>query len=136
MKIFLTSDHKSRSLACEFILNQPGKLIITVDEPKRSLVRNAQLHAILQDIAEQVCWHGEYYDIDDWKRMLTAGWMRATGRSVKFVPAVDGSGTDVLYQRTSKLTEAECRELIQYIYAWGVDQNVRFKEPEQWRDQG
>ena len=129
MKIFSARNHKEKSIVCEWILNYPNPLIISCDEPKRSLVRNAQLHAVLEDIAAQVQWHGYYYDKDDWKRMLTAGWMRATKRSIKMVPAVDGSGVDVLYQRTSKLNESECRELIQYIYAFGIDQGVKFRDP-------
>jgi hypothetical protein len=110
-------------------LDPKRRYVVTIDEPKRSLVRNAQLHAVISDIADQLKWHGDYYDTEDWKRMLTAGWMRATQRKIKLVPAVDGSGIDVLYQRTSRLTEAECRELIQYIYAFGVDQGVKFKDP-------
>lgn len=135
MKVFNAKSHQAKAAACEWILNYPNALIISCDEPKRTNVRNAQLHAVLSDIAEQLQWHGEYYETEDWKRMLTAGWMRATKRSVKLVPAVDGSGVDVLYQRTSRLTEAECRELIQFFYAWGVDQGVQFKEPtlEGWK---
>jgi hypothetical protein len=131
MRIFHTKSHQQRSEASEFLLNLPADqpYIITIDEPKRSLLRNAQLHAVLSDIAEQLQWHGHYYDVEDWKRMLTAGWMRATARRIKLVPAVDGSGVDVLYQRTSKLNEGECRELIQYVYAWGVDNGVRFRDP-------
>jgi len=106
-----------------------NKVIVEVRESTRTLVRNDQLHAVLTDITKQVKWHGEYYDIEDWKRLLTAGWMRATDRKIKLIPAIDGNGIDVLYQRTSKLTEAECRELIQYIYAWGVDHGVKFKDP-------
>lgn len=109
--------------------HQGEKLVYDVHEPKRTLVRNAQLHAVITDVAKQVKWGGEWMEIEDWKRLLTAGWMRATDRQVKLVPAIDGYGFDVLYQRTSKLTEGECRELIQYIYAWGVDEGVKFKDP-------
>jgi hypothetical protein len=83
----------------------------------------------LSDVAKQVKWDGEYFDVESWKRLLTAAWMRATNRKVKIVRAIDGHGIDVLYQRTSNLNEGECRELVQFIYAWGVDQNVQFKEP-------
>lgn len=129
MKSFVIPAGQQSLLDCLAQLDPKRRYVVTIDEPKRSLVRNAQLHAVLTDIAQQLQWHGEYHDVEDWKRMLTAGWMRATNRKVKLVPAVDGSGVDVLYQRTSKLTEAECRELIQYVYAFGVDQGVKFKDP-------
>lgn len=130
-RTFAAKTHRQRAAAAEYVLNMEGDWMVTIHEPVRSLTRNAQLHAVLTDISRQVKWHGEYYDVEDFKRLLTAGWMRATGRRVKFVPAVDGSGTDVLYQRTSKLSEAECRELIQYCYAFGVDQGVKFRDPHQ-----
>lgn len=105
------------------------KAIVEVREPNRDLIRNAALHACITDVAKQMKWHGEYYDIEDWKRLLTAAWMRATDRKIKLIPAIDGSGVDVLYQRTSRLSNSEVRELIQYIYAFGVEHGVVFKEP-------
>jgi hypothetical protein len=136
-RTFITKNHKQRSDAVEFILNYPGVLVINLDEPKRSIPRNSQLHAVLTDISDQVKWDGEWLNVDQWKRLLTAAWMRATGRSVKIVRAIDGTGVEPLYQATRDLNESECRELIQYIYAWGVDQEppVMFKEPtpEGWR---
>jgi hypothetical protein len=45
MKIFTARNHKEKSAASEWILNYPNALIISCDEPKRSLVRNAQLQS-------------------------------------------------------------------------------------------
>lgn len=134
LKSFLTKTHEQRSRACEFILDLPDQpYVVTVDEPTRTIVRSAHLHAVISDIADQKLWDGDKLSIEDWKRLLTAAWMRATGRKVKIVRAVDGTGIDVLYQRTSLLSEAECRELIQFAYAWGVENGVKFKEPDSWR---
>lgn len=131
MKAFAAKTDRQRATAAEAVLNLVGDWMVTIHEPKRSNVRNAQLHAVITDVSKQLQWAGEWMEVEDWKRLLTAGWMRATNRKVKLVPAIDGHGFDVLYQRTSKLSEAECRELIQYVYAWGVDQGVKFKEPGQ-----
>lgn len=129
MRIFNAKDHRKKAEATEWILNHPGPLVIECDEPRRTNVRNAQLHAVLTDIAQQLIWDGERLSVEQWKRLLVAAWMRATNRRIKIARAIDGTGFDPIYQRTSKLSEGETRELIQFVYAWGVDQNVRFKEP-------
>lgn len=58
------------------------------------------------------------------ERLLTAAWCRATGESVTILPALDGHGVDLVPRRTSKLTKAECCELIEYITAWAVEHGV------------
>jgi hypothetical protein len=103
---------------------------LTLAEPTRNNDQNALLHAVLSDIAEQLEWAGEKRDLETWKRLLVAAWMRATGRNVTLLPAIDGQGFDALYQRTSKLGKAECAELIDYVTAWAVDNSVTFTETE------
>ena len=73
-------------------------------------------------------------DVDTWKRLLTAGWLRARGESVEILPAIDGHGVDVVFRRTSNLTIKECAELIEYVHAWGAEQGVRFSAPE-WMEE-
>lgn len=97
-------------------------------EAKRTPEQNAGLHAVLTDIHKQMEWDGERLSKEEWKRLLTAGWMRATGRRVKMVRALDGQGIEPLYQRTSELSKAECSELLEFVTAWAVDQGVRLTE--------
>lgn len=104
--------------------------VVEVKEKTRSAEQNAKLHATLSDISKQVQWAGKYRDIDTWKRLLTAGWLRARGESVEILPAIDGHGVDVVFRRTSHLTVRECAELLEYVYAWGVENGVRFSAPE------
>ena len=105
-------------------------LVVEVKERTRSVEANAKLHACLGDIAKQIKWAGQTRDIDTWKRLLTAGWLRARGESVEILPAIDGHGVDVVFRRTSHLTVKECAELIEYVQAWGTEQGVRFTAPE------
>lgn len=139
-QVFITRTHRDRSRVAEFILNQPEDvaLQVTVEKftPVRSNTRNAQLHAVIGDIAKQKQWDGEWLSIEQFKRLLVAGWMRATGRKVKLVRAIEGGSFEPLYQRTSRLSEAECRDLIAYVYAWGVDQGVKFTEPQRQENVG
>lgn len=110
------------------------QMVLEVKEKTRSTEQNAKLHACLADIARQVKWAGKPRDVDTWKRLLTAGWLRARGESVEILPAVDGHGVDVVFRRTSTLTIKECAELIEYAQAWGTEQGVRFSAPE-WMEE-
>ncbi|MDE2078731.1 MAG: recombination protein NinB [Burkholderiales bacterium] len=104
--------------------------VVEVKEKTRSAEQNAKLHATLSDISKQIQWAGKHRDIDTWKRLLTAGWLRARGESVEILPAIDGHGVDVVFRRTSHLTVRECAELLEYVYAWGIENGVRFSAPE------
>jgi hypothetical protein len=110
---------------CKPMLIAGHKLVLTVEEERRNLDQNALLHALLNDVAEQCEWGGRKWDTDDWKRLLTAGWLRARKESPVMVPAIDGQGFDVLYRRTSQLSKAECAELIDYIQAWAAERGIR-----------
>jgi len=99
-------------------------------EAKRNLNQNAALHALISDIADQKQWAGEILPAEDWKRLLTAAWCRATGQSTKIVPALDGHGFDVIYRRTSKLSKSECSELMEFVTAWAIDAGVKLSASE------
>ena len=124
MRIFVLAHESARKAAREAVTLAPTGYVVRVSEPTRNLEQNALLHAILTDVANQVQWAGEKQDVETWKRLLVAAWMRATGRGVRLLPAVDGQGFDALYQRTSHLTKAEASELIEYVLAWGTDNDV------------
>jgi hypothetical protein len=92
---------------------------------QRSGEQNDKLHALLQDISEQKQWAGQTLDVEDWKRLITAAWERASGRHARVFPSLDGQGIDVIYQRTSRLSKEEMSELIEYATAWAVQNEVR-----------
>jgi hypothetical protein len=101
---------------------------LTVAETKRSLEQNAKLHAMLTDISKQCEWAGQRWSVEDWKRLLTAAWMRAEKQSAVIVPELDGTGFDVLYRHTSSLSKTEMASLIEYAYAWGSEHAVQWSE--------
>lgn len=94
------------------------RLTLEVKPETRNDEQNALLHAILTEIAKTREWAGKKRDIETWKRLLVAAWLRARGESVEILPALDGHGVDVVFRRTSKLSKAECAELITFIQAW------------------
>lgn len=100
------------------------RLTLTVGEEKRSTDQNAKLHATLTEIAKTKEWAGQRWDVEVWKRLLTAAWMRARGERIMVVPALDGQGVDVVFRRTSSLSKAECSELLEFVMAWCVENDV------------
>jgi hypothetical protein len=112
----VTSDDRARAI--EAIKAAPVGWVARISPPTRNLKQNALLHAELQEIARTRTWCGFELDVEDWKRLMVAAWMRAKGESPVFIPAIDGHGMDVIYKRTSKLTKEEMSDLIEYVIAW------------------
>lgn len=92
---------------------------------QRSSDQNAKLHALLSDIASQRQWAGQWLDVEDWKRLITAAWERANGRQARIFPSLDGAGIDVVYQRTSRMSKQDMIELIEYATAWAIQNEVK-----------
>lgn len=97
------------------------RLVLEIRPETRSDAQNRLLHSRFNDISKQVEWAGSKHDIDTWKRLLTAAWLRARGENVAILPALDGHGVDVVFRRTSSLTRKESAELSDYVMAWGSD---------------
>lgn len=94
------------------------RLVLEIKPETRNTAQNARLHARLTEIASRYEWAGRKREVEVWKRLLTAAWLRARGESVEVLPALDGHGVDVVFRRTSELTKAECGELMEFIDAW------------------
>lgn len=102
------------------------RISLSVEEEKRNLSQNALLHATLTEVARQCEWAGKKWDAEVWKRLMVAAWCRTRGETLVMVPAIDGQGVDIVFQRTSKLSKADCAELIDFIQAWAAQHGVTF----------
>ena len=109
---------------------KPKKIVIK--DLDRSGEQNKLLHARLADIAKQVEHAGKKWDVLIWKRLLTAAWLRESGDQPQMIPAVDGHGFDVIYERTSKLTVKQCAELLDWVEAFGGEHQVRWTAKDHW----
>lgn len=111
-----------------------ASLVLEVKPETRSDRQNRFLHAMLGDIAAQVEWAGKKRDAETWKRLLVAAWCRVQGEAVEILPALDGHGVDIVPRRTSKLSKAECAELIEFVTAWAVEHGVVLTAPDWMRE--
>lgn len=109
------------------------RLTLEIRPEKRSDAQNRLLHACLSEISKQVEWAGAKRDVDTWKRLLTAAWLRARGEGVEVLPAIDGHGIDVVFRHTSKLTKAECAELSEFVMAWAAERGIVIPAPDGWQ---
>lgn len=96
-------------------------LELSIKPETRSSAANAKLHAELQEIAQKVEWAGKKRDVDAWRRLMVAAWLRARGEGVDLLPALDGHGVDVVFRRSATLTRSEMAELIEYVIAWKAE---------------
>ncbi len=118
----------ARKMAADTLAKAPDGFVCVIRPPNRSLDQNALLHAALTDIAEQVEWHGKKFDVTTWKRLCTAAWLRELGESPEMIPALDGKGFDVIFERTSKMTVPQMTSLIEWCLAFGAQNGVTFKD--------
>lgn len=121
MSMFVLNHDLARRRAVAAVAEAPAGWTVRVEEPRRNGAINAALHAKLTEIARAREWAGKRWDVETWKRLLTAAWGRATGQSVVMLPALDGAGVDIVFRRTSELTQAECRDLLAFIEAWEAE---------------
>lgn len=108
------------------------RMVLEVRPEKRSSPQNARLHAMLTDLARKAEWHGQKLPMEVWKRLCMAAWMREEKQSPQLVPALDGNGVDIIYERTSKLSKAECGRLMEWVEAFAAERGVIFSK---WVDQ-
>ena len=121
-RIFRLVHAEARRRAAQFCMEAPEGWTATYAPPKRNGEINAALHAMLGEIAERMTWAGKHWEIEVWKRRLVAAWTRAQGESTVVLPALDGSGVDVVFRRTSEMSQAEMRDLLGFVEAWWAEQ--------------
>lgn len=81
-----------------------------------------------RDSAAKRLGRRQEHDVETWKRLLTAAWLRARGESdADMLPALDGRGVDVIYRKTSKLNRAEFSELCEFVFAWAAQNGIEFE---------
>lgn len=97
-----------------------NKLVLTIEEEKRSLPQNQLMWSILSDLSKQVLWHGEKLTKEEYKDLLTAGLKKQ-----RAIPGIDG-GFVVLGTSTSKMTKQEMTDLITLAHAFGDERGVKW----------
>lgn len=100
------------------------------DEEPHSDDQRRKFHAMCTDLAKQVPWHGQKLPPGVWKRLLIAAWLREEGERPMMVPALDGVGIDVIYERSARLNKKRMASLITWVDAFGGEHQVEWADPD------
>ncbi len=123
-RVFVLSHAMARDRALMCISTAPDGYFVRVGPPKRDLAINALLHAEITEVSDVKPWDGQLRDVEFWKRLFVAAWLRATGESVQIATALDGHGVDLIYAKTSEMSQAQVSELVSFIQAWKAEQGI------------
>ena len=116
-----------RAKAHTWIDKAPVNTRVTFQGPKRSIPQSDAMWARLTEIAEQKTYHGLKLSADDYKLLF----LDALKREVRMVPNIDGNGFVSLGRSSSDLSKEEMSDLLELIAAWGAQNGVVFKEPQE-----
>ena len=108
-----------RDFAHRMVDCAPDGSVMEIKPPKRSLDQNAIMHAMITRVAAAKP-QGRNYPVDIWKPLF----MAMCGHKVRFEPALDDSGVVPLGFKTSRLSKAECSELIDCIAAYAAEHGI------------
>ena len=128
---FLLRDDRIRRNCIEAIQQLPASpdkpLEIVIQERKRTKSQNDRMWPLLTDLANQVIWFGERYSKEDWKDLITALVAKSKNEQQRTAPGI-GGGVVMFGSRTSKMRVSEMVEVIEAIYWFGTEQNVKFSD--------
>lgn len=119
---------EARQFACKAIMALPEGYEVEVRPEVRNADQNAALHAALTDIARQVKWHGKSFNVLTWKRLTMASFLREIGHQPELIPALDGNGFDIIFERTSKLGKKQFSQYLEWVVAFGAQNGVVFRD--------
>lgn len=124
----LVLNNYTRKIAKQWVDDAPDGYVFTPPKQKtRSLSSNAKMWAMLSDIARQVQWpvngKTEHLTPDEWKDIITA----SLAEENRMAAGIRG-GFVMLGKRTSKMTIKQMNDVIEFMYAFGTENNVIWSE--------
>jgi hypothetical protein len=133
VQTYIIRSDRDRGYAAAAAMRAPTGMAVIISKPKRTADQNAKLHACLTDVAGQLGWPpdtGELHDVEVWKRRCTLSWLIETHQQPEVITALnDTERYGILIPHTSDLDTEQCAALIEWVYAFGAQNGVVFKEP-------
>lgn len=132
---YVLSHPTARNRAMHAVAHAPDGWVVDIKEPTRNSDQNARLHAMLTDIARQVEHYGRKWPAGVWKRLTVAAFMREQDEQPLMIPALDGVGVDVIYEKTSQMGVRQMARYIDWLFAFGAEKDVRWSDPTLYRQE-
>lgn len=114
--------HQQRVLAKNLIDAAPANAIIKISPENRTLDQNSKLWAMLSDISRAKP-EGRRHIPEVWKCVF----MAALGYETAFEMGLDNRPFPIGF-KSSKLNKHQMSDLIEYVYAYGAQHNVKWSE--------
>jgi len=127
-QLFILAHSSARANAIQAIKDAPDGYTVEIKPKNRSLEQNRLLHSIFNDLSQQCEWMGQKFSPEIWKRLCVAAWLRENNEQPFLIPSLDKKGVDIIYEKTSKLSVTQCTKLIEWCFAFGAEQNVKFTD--------
>ena len=119
--VHIRGDYQRR-LAHQLIDKAPLNAVVKVSPEKRSPSQNDKMWAMLSDVSRQKP-QGRKHTPEVWKAIF----MGSFGYEARFEHDLDGRPFPIGF-RTSQLTVPQMRDLIEFIYAYGSKNEVKWSE--------
>lgn len=120
-----------RSNCLEFIskllVDEKCPLVVIIKPLTRTLEQNAKMHAMLTDIAKQMTFNGKSLHMLQWKGMLVCAFNKAAYDEEPEIVEFEGIFYN-LRESTAEMGIKRTAEFIEYLFAWGEDNGVRFSD--------
>lgn len=118
-----------RQFAASYILDAaPDNTMVVFKENKRTLEQNAKLHAAIDDVAQQVTWHGQTLPAWKWKQLFVDAL-----NNTEIIPGIEPGTFTAVRKSTTELSIPECSDLIEIVHAFGAERGVVFADQERAR---
>lgn len=113
----------------------------------RSPSLNSKFHSMLGVIAKQLTHHGQHLDAEDWKRLTIQAFRFETKDDPEFrdewrkfgemrlLPALNNNGFVAVGEQSRKFSNKLASGYVEWLYAFGTEQGVRFPAPERYREE-
>lgn len=134
---FILAHDMARANAARAVQSAPAGFVVQISEPTKKREQEEKYHAMIGDIAKQCEFMGGKLDADDWKRLLVdmfAKVMRDLGTPLhhdgRVIPSLDYERVVQLGIQTRYFWVREAADFIEYLYAFGAENGVRFTAAE------
>lgn len=116
-----------RNKAHHWINRAPKGWRVEFKGPQRTTEQSARMWAMLDDIVAQHLFNGRRYTSDEAKVVF----MQACGKEASVLPTLDGKGFVSYGQSSSDLSIPEMSDLIEFMFAWGAENSIAWKDPKE-----
>lgn len=134
-KLFVLAHQEARKRCIEFINSSPDNYEVRISEPKKRRIQEEKYHAMIGEIAKQWKFLDKLWSAESMKRLLVDQFidaMREVGEPIdqqsEISVSIDGKRFVQLGIQTSLFSVKEATNFIEWLYAFGAEANVIFKE--------